>query len=119
MSEGTHVAHCCITHGCKYGDSWCPVANGRLKQEFPCEDCQWEEDESSHWTAPKDKEIAELKEKTKLLEDSRDMWKGMASDMAMVVDENDALKATIEQQRLELEFKEMELSKLKAALDNS
>jgi hypothetical protein len=48
MNEGwsdVHAAHCCHKHGCKYainaGD--CPVENGRIKQEFPCEYC--EEDE--------------------------------------------------------------------------
>lgn len=35
-----HVAHCCILHGCKYGDDDCPVALGKMKQEFPCESCR-------------------------------------------------------------------------------
>jgi len=40
---GVHAAHCCKDHGCKYGDSDCPVANGITKQLYPCEDCESEE----------------------------------------------------------------------------
>lgn len=79
MSEGTHITHCCINHGCKYAQYDCPVFNGRLKQESPCELC----DEVGQWVSPKDKKI-------------------------------ERLEATIEQQRLELEFKEKENEELKA-----
>lgn len=35
-----HTEHCCIVHGCKYGeDSTCPVTNGRKKQSYTCENC--------------------------------------------------------------------------------
>lgn len=37
--DGTHVTHCCATHGCKYGDADCPVVTGRLKQAAPCDLC--------------------------------------------------------------------------------
>jgi len=36
---GVHETHCCIIHGCKYGDSDCPVSLGEAPQVFPCEDC--------------------------------------------------------------------------------
>lgn len=38
---GTHVTHCCKRHGCKYGDSDCPVARGELESEnrLQCETC--------------------------------------------------------------------------------
>jgi hypothetical protein len=36
---GVHRTHCCIFHGCKYGDFECPVSDGKIKQDFPCEDC--------------------------------------------------------------------------------
>lgn len=36
---GTHVAHCCVLHGCKYGDDDCPVASGEIGQAAPCEQC--------------------------------------------------------------------------------
>ena len=36
---GVHVTHCCVSHGCKYGDVDCPVTTGKLKQKYPCEDC--------------------------------------------------------------------------------
>jgi hypothetical protein len=38
-SIGVHATHCCKWHGCKYGDPDCPVANGEVEQEYPCEDC--------------------------------------------------------------------------------
>jgi len=40
-----HTSHCCKDHGCKYGDSDCPVETGRMKQEYPCEMCAIEEQE--------------------------------------------------------------------------
>lgn len=36
---GVHVNHCCVKHGCKYGDSDCPVVLGKVKQIGPCWDC--------------------------------------------------------------------------------
>ena len=40
MSEvGVHRTHCCIKHGCKYGDDDCPVENGSVTQEYQCQDC--------------------------------------------------------------------------------
>ena len=39
MSVGVHIAHCCVLHGCKYGDKVCPVVQRRAKQEFRCEQC--------------------------------------------------------------------------------
>ena len=43
-----HVAHCCATHGCKYGNADCPVVLKTHKQKYPCEACDFyaEEDES-------------------------------------------------------------------------
>jgi hypothetical protein len=38
-SIGVHTSHCCLQHGCKYGDDDCPVASGGHKQEYPCETC--------------------------------------------------------------------------------
>lgn len=34
-----HTSHCCVFHGCKYGDADCPVVNGHAEQEFLCEMC--------------------------------------------------------------------------------
>jgi len=36
---GVHRTHCCILHGCKYGDKDCPVVNAEILQEYLCEDC--------------------------------------------------------------------------------
>ena len=38
---GVHRTHCCILHGCKYGDSDCPVVNAQVKQDYTCEDCDY------------------------------------------------------------------------------
>jgi hypothetical protein len=37
-----HTRHCCIEHGCRYGEEDCSVVTGRKPQEFPCEDCDHE-----------------------------------------------------------------------------
>lgn len=36
---GVHISHCCKWHGCKYGDSDCPVVTGKVKQGYLCESC--------------------------------------------------------------------------------
>lgn len=43
-NRGTHIGHCCLKHGCKYGDDYtseyyCPVTAGEDDQEYPCEYC--------------------------------------------------------------------------------
>ena len=38
-NPGTHQEHCCVAHGCKYGNPDCPVENKTLVQTYPCEDC--------------------------------------------------------------------------------
>lgn len=35
----THIAHCCLQHGCKYGDNNCPVFTKKAIQSHPCRDC--------------------------------------------------------------------------------
>ena len=34
-----HTEHCCILHGCKYGDRYCPVEYGERRQSYLCETC--------------------------------------------------------------------------------
>lgn len=43
---GVHQTHCCIIHGCKYGDEDCPVVSGEIKQAYPCEYCSDENEEN-------------------------------------------------------------------------
>lgn len=38
---GTHESHCCSDHGCKYGDTDCPVYKKLVFQDFPCEMCDY------------------------------------------------------------------------------
>lgn len=38
-SNDVHTEHCCVTHGCKYGEADCSVATGAKQQSLPCEDC--------------------------------------------------------------------------------
>ena len=35
-------SHCCKNHGCKYALKGCPVKNGTVEQEYPCEMCTWD-----------------------------------------------------------------------------
>lgn len=42
ISVGVHTRHCCVFHGCKYGDADCPVWLGTHEQESPCEDCEYD-----------------------------------------------------------------------------
>lgn len=37
--KDVHTEHCCVEHGCKYGDDDCPVENGVQEQSYPCQDC--------------------------------------------------------------------------------
>jgi len=39
---GVHETHCCLKHGCKYGNPKCPVETGKTKQKYPCEYCSEE-----------------------------------------------------------------------------
>jgi hypothetical protein len=36
---GVHETHCCVEHGCKYGNEDCPVVIGLIKQKYFCQDC--------------------------------------------------------------------------------
>ena len=40
---GVHQTHCCLLHGCKYGDEGCPVVLKIIEQKYPCEDCDIQE----------------------------------------------------------------------------
>lgn len=39
-NAGVHASHCCIKHGCKYGNAGCPVVRGQIEQEYLCEECE-------------------------------------------------------------------------------
>jgi hypothetical protein len=40
---GVHATHCCVIHGCKYGDTDCPVTLGTVSQVYHCEFCPFED----------------------------------------------------------------------------
>lgn len=42
IDREVHRTHCCTDHGCKYGDSHCPVVSREFEQEYSCEQCDEE-----------------------------------------------------------------------------
>ena len=40
LEKRVHQTHCCKEHGCKYGDVDCQVVEGKVKQLYPCEECE-------------------------------------------------------------------------------
>ena len=64
VNVGVHETHCCVDHGCKYGDEYCPVASGEVKQLYECEECQEEH--------PRDKATREVIKLAQDLVDLRD-----------------------------------------------
>lgn len=45
-----HQSHCCVIHGCKYGDKDCPVVGKKIKQLYLCYDCNEEfENNADAW----------------------------------------------------------------------
>lgn len=41
--EDVHTEHCCILHGCKYGeDDICTVQLGKYPQSYPCDNCSFD-----------------------------------------------------------------------------
>lgn len=39
LKSDVHTSHCCILHGCKYGDEDCTVTSKIREQQYPCESC--------------------------------------------------------------------------------
>jgi len=50
--KDVHTEHCCVDHGCKYCDDNCPVELGLKKQSYPCEDCDYYEEQSKFYSSP-------------------------------------------------------------------
>jgi len=40
--KDVHTEHCCIDHGCKYGNENCTVTTGKIQQSYSCMDCEEE-----------------------------------------------------------------------------
>ena len=63
---GMHEGHCCVLHGCKYGDEDCPVISGETQQRCQCESCDYDGIKS----------LDELKEKVRHIESGCDCCEG-------------------------------------------
>ena len=61
MNIAVHKAHCCKWHGCKYGDEYCPVVLGWVKQEYLCEYCDQDLENEEYYRQIL-KDIEEMKE---------------------------------------------------------
>ncbi len=72
-NDGVHAAHCCRLHGCKYGDEDCPVASGAIKQEYTCEDCDYDLEDCD----PKREGTAETLELIELLNKVRETYRSL------------------------------------------
>jgi hypothetical protein len=40
--KDVHTEHCCVDHGCKYGNEDCPVVKETKRQSHACEHCQFD-----------------------------------------------------------------------------
>lgn len=45
LTKDVHTEHCCLRHGCKYGDLDCPVYLQTKVQSHPCESCQHDDND--------------------------------------------------------------------------
>ena len=46
ITKDVHTEHCCLEHGCKYNkDDTCTVVTGEAPQSFPCESCEYREED--------------------------------------------------------------------------
>jgi hypothetical protein len=44
MNKDVHTEHCCIDHGCKYGNKFCTVASEEKEQSHSCEQCDLDDE---------------------------------------------------------------------------
>jgi hypothetical protein len=44
-NDAVHATHCCLWHGCKYGNADCAVIKGRTWQKYPCVECAEDADD--------------------------------------------------------------------------
>ncbi len=45
--KDVHTEHCCLRHGCCYGNPECSVTTKFKKQSYPCETCEWVDKEEA------------------------------------------------------------------------
>jgi hypothetical protein len=51
VKDMVHVTHCCARHGCKYGDTNCPVVAVTVVAIGGCEACDFEREELEDFVA--------------------------------------------------------------------
>jgi hypothetical protein len=64
LKYDVHAAHCCLLHGCKYGNIDCPVVLGKVDQKYTCESC--DEDEIKSVSQVKLRYLIKMKESNKM-----------------------------------------------------
>ncbi len=47
--KDVHTEHCCVKHGCKYGDKDCSVEKGWKLQSHPCESCEFDKEDRENF----------------------------------------------------------------------
>lgn len=48
-----HITHCCVHHGCKYGNEDCPVVLKKVSQQYACETCSMVKENINHFKESK------------------------------------------------------------------
>jgi hypothetical protein len=49
FSKDVHTEHCCVRHGCRYGDENCSIVRKQKKQSYDCEICDSVGQEREEW----------------------------------------------------------------------
>jgi len=97
---GVHRTHCCIEHGCKYGDKDCPVVNREIRQDYICEDCDNEGINSVDelFLSPWKKELKKVNQCPQRQDSLQDQLRDLAiiANKFGLYDANDYLKTVLE-----------------------
>lgn len=64
--QSVHDAHCCVIHGCKYGDPGCPVSIGE-ELGIECEECFNDREQEAY-------KLIKERQRYTLLEEIRDYF---------------------------------------------
>lgn len=84
MKKDAYTEHCCIKHGCKYGDKNCTVTTGKLMQSFFCEDC--EEEQELVLTYPMEIDIMNKQQNKEAVEKYKQLWEQTEAQKELIED---------------------------------